>query len=349
MNIIKIIKKININLIFILIYLSGVFSYCSLLLFIPFTTIHFIFPQYINIIYLFKNMYMSSFSIIIDFFLDTKIYVNSLELFEDITNYPNQQNLVILNHVAEHDFFIISYIYNNIKNFYSTKSFGLAKKNVGYKLMGYGFISLLSGDKYLDRNINLDYDKLNIKNNSNLLFLFPEGTCFSKDKKINSDNYCKKNNLPILKYHLYPRVTGIRTIFDSNPNFNYIHDITIIYDTINKKDYGIEYSIYNYIFNGNFPKKVFLQITKYKVEKKMNYSKLLEKIYFNKDNFIDKFEINNNKFVPIKYNYFNGLISLYIVCNISIISLYIWYTISTVKYIYIIESILYYFYFYFYC
>ena len=81
----------------------------------------------------------------------------------------------------------------------------------------------------------------------------------------------------------------------------------------------------------------------------MNYSKLLEKIYFNKDNFIDKFEINNNKFVPIKYNYFNGLISLYIVCNISIISLYIWYTISTVKYIYIIESILYYFYFYFYC
>ena len=90
--------------------------------------------------------------------------------------------------------------------------------------MGNGIFGLFSKDIYLNRNIELDKKNLKNNNNANLVYIFPEGTVFNKDTKIKSDIYCKNNNLPIYKYHLYPRITGIETIYKYHPYYQKIYD-----------------------------------------------------------------------------------------------------------------------------
>ena len=339
----------NINFFLILIYLLIFPFYSSMGLFIPLFIINYCYRDYIDFAYVIKNLYWSSFSFVFQMLLNPKIYVNSLELFEDITNHPNQQNIILSNHISECDFMLLSYIFNNFKNMSTTKTCCVAKKEVGYKISGCGIISLFTGDIFLNRNIHLDNKKLSSQNDSNLLVIYPEGTVYTKEKKYKSDEYCKKNNLPIYNYHLYPRITGIKTILETNNKFKYFYDITIVYGNINKRKYGIVQDIFHYTLN-DYPNKIFLNISKHKINSNTsNLKNQIENIFENKDDFIKKFEINNNKFISIKYNYFNGLISLYIVCCISIISWYLWYKFSVVKYLYTIESIFYLIYFYYFC
>ena len=227
----------NFSLIFIIFFLLFFLLFSSLLFYIPICIIYFIYPKYNNIINLIKNIYGSSLSFIIYLLLDTKIYVNSLNIFEDITNHPNEKNIIIANHVSEIDFFIYAFIINNVKNLFYVKSNFYIKKILGYFLIGTGIIGILSNDKYLDRNITSDYNKISINLDTNLIFIYPEGTCFTTRSKLKSDYYCKNNNLPIFKYHLYPRITGIKKILENNPKISNIYDLTVVYNTINKNKY----------------------------------------------------------------------------------------------------------------
>jgi len=334
----------NINLIVTLMYLTFYNNFLIMFLFIPTVFLYFLNPSKSKIYFIpLKNIIYNSLSYIFKLLLFPNIYVNS----NDIININDKQkNILMSNHISELDSIIGNIILsntelNNINNI-------ISKKNVGYQLPILSFIGLLTGDIYLHRNINLDIKKLNKKLNFNLMLMFPEGTCFTKNRKLISDNYCNKNKLIKFNYHLYPRISGIELIINNNSNINYIYDLTIIYDEIKKKNYGNHYSIFGYLF-GNFklPNKIFIQINKYKINNKKGFDvKMIENIYLSKDKFIDKFDITCNNFVPFKYDYKKEFLCFILVNLFCIFSIYLYINFKFIRYLYFFQTITYYIYFY---
>lgn len=336
------------NLIAIIIYLTIGLKFIVELTFIPTITIHYFFPKFKTYINIFKNIIWSSVSFITHMLLFKNIYVDTNELVDEIQSQSNtnKSNLVISNHLIDLDFLIHNIIFSNTS--LNSINIGIAKKLVGYQLFVCGFYGILTGDIFLHRKIETDIQKLNKKMKFNNLLIFPEGTCFTKDRKIISDNYCNKNKLIKFNYHLYPRMTGITTVIQANKDVKCIYDITIIYDNIKINNYGLHYTFFSYLHNlYPFPNKVFIKINKYKINDD-KIEKQIEKIFYNKDKFIKEFDCSNNKFVPIKYNYIKGF-GCFIGTNLlTIFSIWLFIKFSFVKYLYWSEYIVYLIYFFFY-
>lgn len=333
------------NLIAIIIYLTIYLTFVIGITFLPITVIYIFFPKKIQYINMFKNIIWSNISYVTYILLFKNIYVDSNELIEEIQTNKFKSNIIISNHLMELDFLIHNIIFTNTS--LNSINNGIAKKMVGYQIPISGFFGILTGDIFLHRNIKLDIDKLNQKKKFNNLLIFPEGTCFTKDRKNISDNYCDKNKLIKFKYHLYPRITGLKTIINSNKNIKYIYDITLVYDKISPNDYGKHYSTFLYISNLYlFPNKVFIKINKYRINH-TNFDKQIEKIYWHKDKFIEEFNFVNNKFIPIKYNYIKGF-GCFIITNIlTILSIWLFVKYNFITYLYSTEFITYLIYFFF--
>jgi 1-acyl-sn-glycerol-3-phosphate acyltransferase len=334
------------NLIIILIYLLFFINYFVSLIIIPITFIYLFNKKYIMYFTIIKNIIYSAMTFIIKIFLFPNIYVNSnIELEMILTT--NNKNILISNHITELDFLLSIFVFNNTSIF--SKNNIISKKTVGYMIPFIGFIGLLLNDIFLNRKIEHDINKLNSKLDFNLLLLYPEGTCFNNQKKNISDNYCKNNNLINFKYHLYPRITGLELIIENNPDITYIYDLTIIYDNITKNNYGEYYNIFNFLLQKfKLPNKIFIQINKYKISKNINKfnNKKIEYIFIEKDKFIENFNINNNKFIPIKYNYLKSLLSFSFVNLFSILSIYLFFKFNFIKNLYFIQILFYYIYFF---
>jgi hypothetical protein len=337
----------NINIIIILIYLTIITNLGIQLLFIPFFIIKTYFPKYQYVIFSFKHILWSSISFLLKSFMKVKINVNSKKLLNEmITENTNSKNIVIMNHITELDPLLITPIINNF-SFY-TKSIFVCKKLIGYLLSSFGMIGIFSNEIFLDRNLISDQNKLSQKLDTNFIFLYPEGTCFTKDRKNSSDKYCEKNNLVKFKYHIYPRITGIDLILKNNKDINCVCDLTIIYDSIEKKSYGNHYTIFKFINKYKLPSKIFININKYKINKNQNIKNQIENIYIRKDKFIKNFDIYNNNFYNVNYNYFNG-ISRFIIFNLfSLLSLYILFKFNFIKFLYLIQMVVFLFYFFIY-
>lgn len=345
------------NLVIIIIYLLFYINFFLSLTFIPSIFLYFYNPiqskKYFTFI---KNILICSISFISKQFLFPNIYVNS----NNVINFNNlnfnhdivgNKNLIISNHPMELDFLLGCIFYNNT-NLFDT-NIGIAKKFVGYQIPTLGFFGLLSGDIFLHRNINFDNNKLSKKINFNFMLIYPEGTCFNKNRKLISDNYCEINNLPKFKYHLYPRITGIDLILSNNPDIKYIYDLTIIYDEIKKNNYNSYYNTTNYLLSKlKIPNKIFIQVSKYKITKYKNdiknksNAKMIENIFSIKDKWIDKFDLICNNFIPIKYNWNKGLMCFLFVNLVCICSIYLLFKFNFIKYLYLIQLIIYYVYFY---
>jgi 1-acyl-sn-glycerol-3-phosphate acyltransferase len=345
------------NLIIILIYLLFYINFFLSITFIPSIFLYLYNPtESIKYFILIKNILICSISFITKKILFPNIYVNSNNVinFNNFNNHYDivgNKNLIISNHPMELDFLLGCIFYNNT-NLFNT-NIGIAKKYIGYQIPTLGFFGLLTGDIFLHRNINFDVNKLSKKINFNSMLIYPEGTCFNKNRKLISDNYCDINNLPKFKYHLYPRITGIDLILSNNPDIKYIYDLTIIYDEIKKNNYNSHYNTANYLLSKfKIPNKIFIQISKYKIKKYKNdiknksNAKMIENIYFIKDKWIDKFDLVCNNFIPIKYNYSKGLMCFLFVNFVSICSIYLMIELNFIKYLYIIQLIIYYVYFY---
>lgn len=343
------------NLIIILIYIIFYINFFLSITFIPSVCLYLYNPtkskKYFTLI---KNIIICSIGFISKQLLFTNIYVNSNNIINDIIdnniefNYNSQsnKNILISNHPMELDFLLGCIFFNNTNIF--SKNIGIAKKMVGYQIPTLGFFGLLTDDIFLQRDINKDINKLNTKINFNLMLIYPEGTCFNKQRKLISDNYCDKNNLPKFQYHLYPRTTGIDLILKNNPDIKYIYDLTVIYDEIKKNNYNSQYNTINYLFSKlKFPNKIFIQVSKYKNNMgKISNAKMIENIYTLKDKWIDEFDLICNNFIHIKYNYFKGLMCFLFVNFGCICSIYLYYKLDFIKYLYIIQLIIYYVYFY---
>jgi 1-acyl-sn-glycerol-3-phosphate acyltransferase len=333
------------NLIAIIIYLTIYLKFIIGITFLPIIIIYYFFPKlklYINVL---KNIIWSSISFITHMLVFKNIYIDTNEFIDEIKSNTHKPNIIISNHLLDLDFLIHNIIFTNTP--LNSTNNGLAKKIVGYQLPICGFFGILTGDIFLHRKAELDINKLNQKIYFNNLLLYPEGTCFTKEKKTISDNYCNKNKLIKFNYHLYPRITGLKTIIKANKNIKYIYDTTLVYDNISTNKYGKHYTIFSYLYNlHSFPNKIFIKTNKYKINDD-NIEKQIEKIFYHKDKFIEKFDSNYNKFIPIKYNYFKGLGCFIITNLLTIISIWLFIRFAFIRYLYLVEFIMYYVYFFF--
>jgi 1-acyl-sn-glycerol-3-phosphate acyltransferase len=334
------------NLIIVMIYLLFYLNFLIGLTFSPIILIHFYFHKYDSFINIFKNIVWSSISYLTYILLFKNVYVNSNKYIKEILLNEDKSNIIISNHISDLDFLLHTFIFTN-STLYS-KNIGIAKKNVGYQVPICGFFGLFTGDIFLHRKIEYDIDKLYKKINFNNLLIFPEGTCFNDQTKKISDDYCDKNKLIKYNYLLYPRITGIKTIIKNNKNIKCIYDFTIIYDKITPNKYGVDYNVFTYILNMDLlPNKVFIKINKYKIKTDMIIEKQIENIYLHNNKFIEEFDINNNKYIPIKYNYSKSLVCFIGINLLTLISIYLFIKFNFIKYIYTLEFLLYYIYFLF--
>lgn len=205
------------NIIIILIYLIFYLTFGKLLLLLPCLILYYIYPNSNKIFYYLKNMLKLSISFLFKSLYPLRINVNSLKLLKEINSKNNKKNIIISNHLSEIDPFILNIILEDPNNLYQNQIY-LSKKIIGLLIPSLGAIGLITNEIFLERNIDVDKDKLDKKLNFNKLIFFPEGTCFNTEKKYISDLYCKKNNLPIFKYLIYPRIKGLKLIIKNNTN-----------------------------------------------------------------------------------------------------------------------------------
>ena len=335
---------LNIKFICLFIYILIFYLLNSLLLFGPVSIINLINE---NTGFCIKNIYLSSLSFFIKYFLNVEIFVNSNSLLEEITSDNLKQNILISNHLSEIDFLFFSFIINNVKDTSKFKYILMSKKILCYIMSGYSMSSLLSKDIYLDRDINSDLSKLTTENDCNLLYFFPEGTCFNKEKKIKSDLYTQQNQLISYKYHLYPRLTGIKYVLKYHKKYNNIYDMTLLYDTIDKEKYGESYKFEKFIYKFQFPKRIFININKYLINEYPSIKDLFEKIYFDKDKFVSDFNLNINKFKKLNYNILNGLLNFVIFIIFSFISIGLFIKFEFIRTFYLCELLSFYIYLFF--
>jgi 1-acyl-sn-glycerol-3-phosphate acyltransferase len=297
--------------------------------------------------FIFKNILYLSISFVLKHFLKIDVYVNSNELVKQMFD-EQKQIFLIQNHFTEIDYLFQIYLFGNMRNMYRALSYkfaNVAKKFVGNAFLGVGIHSMLSNDLYLIRDINIDNKVIGQKYDYDMIYMFPEGTCFNHETRLKSNNYVKQNNLVKFKYHLYPRLTGLLLLLKKNKNLRTIYDLTVVYDTIPKKIFGEKFKLQDFFYKFEYPSRVYINIQKYKIKELVVIQEQLEYIYTNKDNFVKNFNPNQNNFEIVKFNNFLTLSCFTIFNLIGLYSFNLLFNFGFVKKIYFLEIIFYLIYF----
>lgn len=296
----------------------------------------------------FKNIMYINIAFIIKYFLGTEMYVNSNKYVQAMFNEKNQIFL-IQNHFTEIDYLFQTYFLTNLNSalkILNYKFICVAKKFVGNIFIGVGIHSLFSNDLYLTRDINIDAKNILKKHNDcDMIYMFPEGTCYNEFTKKISDEYTKNNKLFKFQYHLYPRLTGMFLLIKKNRDLRKIYDLTMIYDTIPKEKYGQVYRLYDFFYKYDFPNKIFVNIENYPIDSTIFFQEKIEFIYMNKDNFINNFNPNQNKFEKFNFNNNIALGSFIIYNLILLLSLRLFIKYELIRTFYFFQIIIYLFYF----
>jgi 1-acyl-sn-glycerol-3-phosphate acyltransferase len=290
-----------------------------------------------------KNYCLSSISFMSKIFLCISFYVNDKKMFDELCNDKNY--IIIQNHLTEIDSFIFFNIINSICDNFNLKTSIVLRKKTKMLVPSYGFLSYFGNDIYLQKDINKDINVLSKKTDAKIVYMFPEGTCFTKENKKISNNFVCNNNLFKYKFVLYPRTKGLYNIIKSNEQIEHIYDLTVVYDTIKKKDFGKRFIIINFFRKYFIPKRFYINIKKYNIKEENlkteeDIEKFIKKVYLLKDNFIDKFDTNINKFKLAKYNYFNGIFSFITVSLIGFFSVLLYFNSKIVRYVYFLEILI---------
>lgn len=283
-----------------------------------------------------KNIFYTSIGFILHYFFQSEFYTNDNSIIKKMFN-EKKQIIVIQNHLSEIDtMYYHSLFDNNIYDYYN--SISLMKKQIAYQAIGIGIINFFGGDIFLSRNIVRDsFNINNISKSNNVIYFFPEGTTFCTETKNKSNAFCKLQKLPIYKYVLYPRITGLEMIIKNN-NINQIYDLTCIFDNMSIKKYGENFSL-GYFLNNRFPKKILINIKKFNINSK-NINKQAEDIFKYKNNLIENFNGDFNKYQKIKYNYTEGIYSFIIQLLLSSLSIYLYSQFIFIRYLYLIQIII---------
>jgi hypothetical protein len=289
-----------------------------------------------------KNYCLSSISFISKLLLYVSFYTNDKTLFNKMCNGKN--HIIMQNHLTEIDSLVFFNIINSFCDNFKLKTSIVLREKTKILVPAYGFLSYYGDDIYLQKNFEKDKNILSQQINSHFIYIFPEGTCYTSQNKQVSNDYVCNNNLFRYKYVLYPRTKGLYNIIKSNPQLKYIYDLTVVYDTIKKNDFGKRFIIINFFRKYFIPKRFFINIKKYNIKNENlnteeDVSKFLKKVYIVKDNFIDNFNSNENLFERINYNYFNGFMSFIAVFLTGIVSFLLFFNYKFIRYGYLIELI----------
>jgi hypothetical protein len=296
-----------------------------------------------NISNIIKNYCLSSISFVSKILLCMSFYVNDKKLFNEMC--VDQNYIITQNHLTELDSFIFFNIINSICDNFNLKTSIVLREKTKLLVPSYGFLSYFGNDIYLGKNTKQNIVELSQKTDAKILYLFPEGTCFTKENKKISNDYVNNNNLFKYKFVLYPRTKGLYNIINANKQMKHIYDLTVVYDTIKKNDFGKRFIIINFFRKYFIPKRFFINIKKYNIsEEKLDTEKsvdeFLKKIYLEKDTFIENFDSNINMFQLAKYNYLNGLCSFVTVSFVGILSFLLFFNFNPIKYIYFTQLLL---------
>jgi lysocardiolipin and lysophospholipid acyltransferase len=194
-----------------------------------------------------KSIIMSFYPFFYKYGFDSNIYFNG--------NYNNNNNnkvdIVISNHINTIDFCIYLSL---IREFDSREIYLIAKKDL-MLIPGLGFILAAGNDIKLNRKLDDDYDNIvnSVKKITNgIIIIMPEGTRFTEDKKIKSQQYSKDNNLPIFNNILYPKMKGLHIIcnaLNDNNKLGNIIDITCMVENFKNKNGYMKNLLFNKLGN----------------------------------------------------------------------------------------------------
>lgn len=216
------------------------------------------------------------------FLLHNRLEIKGLDKLNDKDNY-----IICANHICGMDFNIIHYIAHMKSSLHAVK-YTLKYSLLFVPIFGIGM--LFNGFCFLTRNFSKDeikikkYIEVFTKNKLKLwLVLFPEGTRFTLNKKLESDKFCKSNDLKQFKNTLFPRKRGFNLLSSSLRGYvKKIAIISIFYENSSS-------SLFQMLFGSPNLRTVFVNIDVIENVENVNVVDIFEKIDLN----IEQMKLNS--------------------------------------------------------
>jgi lysocardiolipin and lysophospholipid acyltransferase len=176
----------------------------------------------------------------------------------------NEGCILIMNHRTQMDWILL---WNLLARFGDTRHCKIILKNSLKGIPGPGWAMQQAMFLFLARKWEKDRHHFNamltyfVETNKPVqILLFPEGTDYCEGTKKRSDEYAKKNNLPLKDYILYPRTKGFAELVKGlrHGNIKSVVDLTIGYPV------NIPWGFKSFVC-GNFPEEVHFDIKRYPI------------------------------------------------------------------------------------
>ena len=176
----------------------------------------------------------------------------------------NEGCILIMNHRTQMDWILL---WNLLARFGDTRHCKIILKNSLKQIPGPGWAMQQAMFLFLARNWEKDRHHFNavltyfVETNKPVqILLFPEGTDYCDNTKRHSDNYARKNHLPIKDYILYPRTRGFSELVKTlrHGNIKSVIDLTVAYPV------NIPWGFRSFLL-GNFPEEVHFNIKRYPI------------------------------------------------------------------------------------
>lgn len=149
---------------------------------------------------------------------------------------PEKENaIVIVNHRSYDDFLLVNSVAFRKGMIKSLKYF--AKDSLKF-LPAFGWGMYLMGQIFVKRNwtsdqksINKAYGNIKKEKEPVWIIMYLEGTRINAQKLIQSHEFARKRNLPILNNVLLPRTKGLKATLNAfrNSHVKYVYDFTLVY------------------------------------------------------------------------------------------------------------------------
>jgi len=147
---------------------------------------------------------------------------------------PEENALIVMNHHYELDWLYAWMVGDRVGVLGNCRAF--AKESLKY-IPILGWAGKFSDDVYIKRNLEKDKDNMQRKLSELVgfpspvwLFLFPEGTRFTPDKHLASQEFAENRGLPKLEHHLVPRTRGFTFTLSNldKTKMSVLYDLTMV-------------------------------------------------------------------------------------------------------------------------
>ncbi|KAM0686738.1 hypothetical protein COBT_002033 [Conglomerata obtusa] len=222
------------------------------------------------------------------------MFTNTFEIkleIEELNKIKNKENVILIsNHIGAIDFMAINEI-SKRKGMLKHAKY-MIKESIKYVPI-LGYIQFL-GFVMLKRNYEKDVSEiktwLNYFKNNNVpvwFVIYPEGTRFTQQKKIQSHDFCEKNNLIKLDNVLYPRSKGFSLAVNELREYvKHIVDVTVYYENKSRNDVP---TLLSFLFT--MPKgKVYIKAKVYKIDEIKDSSDFVKNVFYEKDQTIQNWK-----------------------------------------------------------